>query len=36
MANFQNDRIYFQTPRGKVVSRVYTKGRNKRKMCWRI
>ena len=36
MASFQNDRIYFQTPRGSVVSRVYTKGRNKGKLYWRI
>lgn len=36
MASFQNDRIYFQTPRGKVVSRVFTKGANKGKLYWRI
>ena len=36
MASFQNDRIYFQTPRGKVVSRVYTKGASKGQLYWRI
>lgn len=36
MASFQNDRIYFQTPRGKVVSRVYTKNASKGQLYWRI
>ena len=36
MPSYRNDRIYFETPRGKVVSRVYTKGANKGKLYWRI
>lgn len=36
MASYRNDKIYFETPRGKVVSRTYTKGNNKGKLYWRI
>ena len=36
MPSYRNDRIYFETPRGRVVSRVYTKGANKGKLYWRI
>ena len=36
MPSYRNDRIYFETPRGKVVSRVFTKGANKGKLYWRI
>ena len=36
MPSHRNDHIYFETPRGKVVSRVFTKGANKGKLYWRI
>lgn len=36
MPSYRNDRIYFETPRGRVVSRTYTKGANKGKLYWRI
>ena len=36
MANYQNDKIYFETPRGRVVYRTYTKGMNKGKLYWRV
>lgn len=36
MPSYRNDQIYFETPRGKVVSRAYTKGANKGKLYWRI
>ena len=36
MPSYRNDRIYFETPRGKVVSRTYTKGAHKGRLCWRI
>lgn len=36
MPSHRNDQIYFETPRGKVVSRVFTKGANKGKLYWRI
>ena len=36
MPSHRNDRIYFETPRGKVVSRVFTKGANKGKLYWCI
>ena len=36
MPSYRNGRIYFETPRGKVVSRVFTKGANKGKLYWRI
>lgn len=36
MPSYRNDRIYFETPRGKVVGRTYTKGANKGRFYWRI
>ena len=36
MPSYRNDRIYFETPRGKVVSRTYTKGAHKGRLYWRI
>lgn len=34
--NFRNDKIYFETPNGKLVERAYTKGANKGKIYFRI
>lgn len=36
MPSYRNDKIYFETPKGKVVSRTYTKGANKGRLYWRI
>lgn len=36
MPGFRNDNIFFETPKGKVVGRSYTKGRSKGKFYWRI
>lgn len=36
VASYQNDKIHFETPKGKVVQRVYTKGKNKGKFYFCI
>lgn len=36
MASFKNDRILIETPRGAIIQREYTKGKNKGKMYIRI
>ena len=36
MPSYRNDQIHFETPRGRVISRVYTKGAGKGKLYLRI